>query len=67
MSDDKTPPTPTDPDEIGGSSAAEAHQAENAKNDEEVAAISRTIKPHSDAPSRSGIVGAGSGADGEGL
>lgn len=33
------------------------------QNDEEVAAITRTIQPHSDAPSRSGITGPGSGAD----
>ncbi len=31
--------------------------------DEEVAAISREIQPRSDAPSRSGITGSGSGAD----
>lgn len=33
------------------------------QNDEEVAAITRTIQPRSDAPSRSGITGPGSGAD----
>jgi hypothetical protein len=32
-------------------------------SDEEVALITRTIQPHSDAPSRSGITGSGSGAD----
>jgi hypothetical protein len=32
-------------------------------DDDEVAAISRTIKPHADAPSRAGITGSGSGAD----
>lgn len=32
--------------------------------DAEVAAISRTIQPGSDAPSRAGITGSGSGADG---
>ena len=47
--------------------SGEAHPAENAKNDREVAAISRTIQPKSDAPSRSGLIGSGSGADGEGL
>ena len=35
-------------------------------DDEEVARISREIKPHSDAPSRSGITPSGSGADGMG-
>ena len=33
-------------------------------SDEEVEAISRTIEPHADAPSRAGITGSGSGADG---
>ncbi len=33
-------------------------------SDEEVAAISRTMEPGSDAPSRAGITGSGSGADG---
>ncbi len=42
---------------------AELHPAENAKNDQEVAAMSRTIQPKSDAKSRSGISGSGSGAD----
>lgn len=32
--------------------------------DAEVASISRTIEPGSDAPSRAGITGSGSGADG---
>jgi transcription elongation GreA/GreB family factor len=36
-------------------------------SDEEVAAITRTIQPKSDAPSRAGIVGPGSGADGAGV
>jgi hypothetical protein len=35
------------------------------KQDEEVAAITRTIQPKSDAPSRAGITGPGSGADSE--
>ena len=52
---------------LGSSSHAEAHPAENEKNDREVADMSRTIQPKSDAPSRSGIDGSGSGADGEGL
>lgn len=33
------------------------------QDDDEIAAMSRTIEPGSDAPSRSGIGGAGSGAD----
>ena len=44
-------------------SSAELHPAENAKNDQEVAAMTRTIQPKSDAKSRSGITGSGSGAD----
>ncbi len=36
------------------------------QRDEEVAAITRTVKPGQDAPSRAGITGSGSGADGEG-
>ena len=32
--------------------------------DAEVAAITRTIEPNADAPSRSGVTGSGSGADG---
>lgn len=33
------------------------------QDDDEIAAMSRTVEPGSDAPSRSGIGGAGSGAD----
>ncbi len=33
------------------------------QNDEEIAAMSRTIEPGADAPSRTGISGRGSGAD----
>lgn len=33
--------------------------------DEEVAAITETVQPHADAPSRAGISGHGSGADNE--
>ena len=36
------------------------------QDDAEIAAISRTMNPR-DAPSRAGITGSGSGADGEGL
>ena len=32
-------------------------------SDAEVAAITRTIQPHADAPNRAGITGSGSGAD----
>lgn len=39
----------------------------NDEADEEVAAMSRTIEPDSDAPTRAGITGSGSGADGQGL
>ncbi len=60
--EDVTPTTPG-----GEHSTAEAHPAENAKNDRDVAAMSRTIQPKSDAKSRSGVTGSGSGADGEGL
>ena len=35
--------------------------------DEEVERMTQTVQPGSDAPSRSGIGGSGSGADGEGL
>ena len=33
------------------------------QNDEDIAAMTRTIQPRSDAPPRSGITGPGSGAD----
>lgn len=39
--------------------------AADARIDHEVELITQTIQPHSDAPSRSGITGSGSGADGE--
>jgi len=35
------------------------------QDDQEIAAMSRTIEPKSAAPSRAGITGSGSGADGE--
>ena len=35
-------------------------------SDAEVAAITRTVQPHSAAPSRAGVTGSGSGADGVG-
>ena len=36
------------------------------QDDEGIAAMSRTVEPNSDAPSRSGITGEGSGADAQG-
>jgi uncharacterized iron-regulated membrane protein len=36
------------------------------QNDEEVAAMSRTVEPGADAPSRAGVSGRGSGADTQG-
>lgn len=35
------------------------------QDDEEIAAMSRTVQPGADAPSRAGIKGSGSGADAE--
>ena len=43
-----------------------ARRRDWAKQDAEVADISRTVQPKSDAPSRSGIGGEGSGADTQG-
>ena len=37
-----------------------------AQDDAEIAGMSRTVEPGLDAPSRSGVTGAGSGADGQG-
>jgi hypothetical protein len=39
----------------------------NARRDRETEAILQTVQPRGDAPSRSGITGTGSGADGQGL
>jgi len=39
--------------------------AADAETDHEVELMTQTIQPYSDAPSRSGITGSGSGADGE--
>ena len=50
---------------LGERTTPEKNPEANAKNDREVAAMSRTIRPASDAPSRSGIMGSGSGADTE--
>lgn len=49
--DDPVGPASDDPDSLGP------------QDDDEIAAMSRTVEPGSDAPSRSGIGGAGSGAD----
>ena len=37
------------------------------QDDDEIAAMSRTIEPHGDAPSRSGLNGSGTGSDNQGL
>ena len=47
--------------EIGPGGASDAPQ-----DDAEIAAMSRTVEPGSAAPSRAGVSGRGSGADGEG-
>ena len=59
----------TDPDGLADALAQDRDAAPlpgdaDVPDDDEVAAISRTIQPKSDAPSRAGITGAGSGADG---
>ena len=59
----------TDPDGLADALAQDRDAAPlpgymDAPDDEAVAAISRTIQPHGDAPSRAGITGSGSGADG---
>lgn len=41
----------------------DAPEAVDAASDEDVRLVTATIQPHSDAPSRSGITGSGSGAD----
>ena len=46
---------------------AETAQERWDEADAEVERMTQTVQPHSDAPSRSGISGSGSGADGEGL
>ncbi len=48
-----------DPNDTATSSDAEP------QDDDEIAAMTRTIQPGSAAPSRAGITGPGSGADGE--
>ncbi len=59
----------TDPDGLADALAQDRDAAPlpgdmDPPDDEAVAAISRTVQPHSDAPSRAGITGSGSGADG---
>lgn len=64
--------TRIDPDAVETVLAAHAHDqavipADLApQNDDEIAAMSRTVEPHSDAHARSGVSGRGSGADGQG-
>ena len=60
-----------DPQAVGDALAAEGPHAEIAGEpdaasdaDEEVRLMTATVEPHSDAPSRAGITGEGSGADG---
>ena len=56
--------TPDDDDApITPPSSAEADPEGNKQRDDEVAAITRTIQPKSDSPSREGIMGDSSGAD----
>ena len=59
--------TRTDPqaveDALAETPVGARYDAAEIGTDAEVAAISRTIQPRSDAPSRSGITGSGSGAD----
>ena len=59
----------TDPDGLADALAQDRDAAPlpgdmDRPDDAAVAAISRTIQPHADAPSRAGITGSGSGADG---
>ncbi len=53
------------PPKQDGLEQEEKHRREWAQQDAEVAAITRTVRPGSDAPSRAGITPDGSGADGE--
>ena len=63
--EDALPADAPEPTRTEENATAEKDPAANAKTDREVAAITRTVQPHSDAPSRSGITGSGTGADGE--
>ena len=45
---------------------APANAGAGPQNDDEIAAISRTVEPGADAPSRAGVSGRGSGADTQG-
>ena len=49
-----------------GGTRARAGAGAGPGNDEEIAAMSRTVEPGSDAPSRAGVSGRGSGADNQG-
>ena len=52
-------------EERGGSRTR--HRVDTApQDDDEIAAMSRTVEPGSDAPSRAGVSGRGSGADSQG-
>jgi hypothetical protein len=60
----------TDPEAVANvlqerDAALRADIARRPVRDEEVAAITETVEPHADAPSRAGISGSGSGADSE--
>ena len=60
-----------DPDAVSAALAERAGDAATGadagtQDDAEIAALSRTLEPGSDAPSRSGVTGAGSGADQQG-
>ncbi len=63
--EDIPPADAPEPTRYEENATAEKDPAANAKADREVAAITRTVQPHSDAPSRSGITGGGTGADSE--
>ncbi len=52
---------------LGDPEVGETVEKTSDEQDAEVEAITQTVQPHSAAPSRSGISGSGSGADGEGL
>ena len=63
-----------DPDAVANALAEAASEPSDSatgsdaepQDDEEIAAMSRTVQPGSEAPSRSGVGGRGSGADNEG-
>lgn len=62
----------TDPEAVAnvldeGERAAEQGAGDAPSRDDEVAAVTRTIRPGQAAPPRAGITGAGSGADAQGI